>query len=203
MSHVMGHEDVTYTKGKIRDAQAEFAEYIEEYMMESGNDSGGVYDTKTTWHPDLVYDTWKEACDAVDKMAGFYHCHAVLYHDMDVDYDEVDATPSVKKLKERWQAARKHADELERASDIHNRKSDSISCAHCSSRISLAYCKTKYDCPVCGYDLRCPSVLARIGKADDKAARLHEAFLEEQGKIVKKLTKNAPLRWCVAYDFHC
>lgn len=94
MSHVMGHVDVTYTKGKIRDAQAEFAEYIEECMMESGSDEGGVYDTKTTWHPDLVYDTWKEACDAVDGMAGFYHCHAVLYHDMDVDYDEVDATPA-------------------------------------------------------------------------------------------------------------
>lgn len=201
MGHCIGHIDLDYEKGRLAQTEAYFVSEVEEIMCHEGNDEGGRYSTRTTWHEDKVYDTWEEARDAVDGMHGFYDCHAVLYRDADLS--SIGDTPSYRKLKERVDEAGKHARRLEAESDVHRRRADSITCPKCRSRIMLAYYRGEHDCPVCGMDMRSESVRRRVanawGKYRELKARLHDEYIG----LAKKLSGNAPLKWCVEYDFHC
>lgn len=134
----------------------------------------------------------EEARDAVDEMHGFYSCNAVLYRDADLS--PIGDAPSYRKLRERVEEAE---------TDVHNRKADSITCPRCRSRIMLAYYKGEHECPVCRTDMRSESARKRVANAWDRHRELQSRLRAERIRLAKKLAKNAPLRWCVDYDFHC
>lgn len=81
------------------------------------------------------------------------------------------------------------------ATDIHNRKSKTITCKACGSRVELARFKGSA-CPVCEKSLRSESARERV----DRAKKAHEAAVERLAAArAENARKHGGLAWMVSY----
>lgn len=104
---------------------------------------------------------------AINKLASMPDWNGVLYH-MDVP-----DTAAIKRLAAAERKAEERYREVCAATDIHNRKSKTITCKACGSRVELARFKGSV-CPVCKKSLRSESARERV----DRAKKAHEAAVE-------------------------
>ena len=115
--------------------------------------------------------------------------NGVLYH-MDVP-----DTAAIKRLAAAERKAEERYREVCAATDIHNRKSKTITCKACGSRVELARFKGSV-CPVCKKSLRSESARERV----DRAKKAHEAAVERLAAArAENARKHGELAWMVSY----
>ena len=177
---------------------AEISEEVEDY-----GDAHMPYDaSQMHWHETPVYRD-REAAELAIKTFdnGLYDDHAVLFHDCD------DALPTaeVERLEERIRAEKAKKLGYIDSHRVTNRKSDSVTCPKCKSRISLAFYREAKEpefykglCPVCQAELRPKSTLDRIRAYDAKIGELKKRLAVER----RKGSEKAPVKWLVKYEYH-
>lgn len=148
------------------------------------------------WHDDVTYPSRQEAEKAIKDMDnGFYDDHAVLFYDT----SKVPETDRMKTLRDRIDRLESRRCKAETDSDIHHRKSKSITCRKCGSVIMLHYYWGHCACPVCGTDLRSESVRKRIHLIESALKRTKSELKSEQDKRFEA----CPVKWLVKYEYHC
>lgn len=126
---------------------------------------------------------------AINKLASMPDWNGVLYH-MDVP-----DTAAIKRLAAAERKAEERYREVCAATDIHNRKSKTITCKACGSRVELARFKGSA-CPVCEKSLRSESARERV----DRAKKAHEAAVERLAAArAENARKHGELAWMVSY----
>lgn len=145
-------------------------------------------------HPEMILDSYDEAIERINGLdCGWYDDHGVLYR----SYSNVKPSKAYEQASEALEktiAARK--DYVEK-NDIHNRKSSSVTCPECGSRLTLSYLRGN-GCPLCKTDLRSETVQNRIKSFDKKISDLNKKCSE----LEKKQAGKAELRWLVKLEFH-
>lgn len=200
MTRITGYAALDYDGPDTGKAGERLADRVETLMARDPDyDGDGEYSVHTIWHGDMVYDTWGEACAAVDRLNADGNRHAVLYHAPDPF--AVDADPTVKRLYRRYSDATMRAWRLEEESDPHTRKGASIACPSCHSRIMLDRYAGTHDCPVCGADMRADGTRRRIRAAFDRARALQCEYEEARDRTLNRMAPAAPLEWCAAYEY--
>ena len=197
----MGHVRSQAVYDKTANRAGILAEISEE--VERNGDARAPYnESHMTWHESPVYadrEAAERAIEGFDK--GFYDDHAVLFHDC----DDAKPTAAVERLEERIWAERQKKLAYIDAHRVKSRKSESITCPKCGSRIMLAFYREvrepefyKGSCPVCNADMRPKSTLERIDAYDARIAELKERLAEEKRKGCEK----APVKWLVKFEYH-
>ena len=153
------------------------------------------YSNQLTIHDSKVFESYKDASDFMDNnyINWDYHDHAIPFH------DDRNLTPSKKAqdILSRISKNQEARDEYIQKNSVQNRKSKSVTCPCCESRLSLSYLRGQ-KCPLCGTDLRSNTVLSRIKKFDTDDKALRRALNEEN----KKASKKAPIKWLVKVEAH-
>lgn len=148
------------------------------------------------WHESRIYKNKEEALEAIRRYDnGFYDDHAVLFHDTDAAKE----TAKTKAIIERIGRIRQRLLKLEADTDVHNRKSATITCRHCDSRINLAYYHGRHDCPVCGGDMRSQTTLNRIAEVGQTLVSAKKQLQEERDRQ----SGECPVMWLVKFEYHC
>lgn len=130
---------------------------------------------------------------AINKLASMPDWNGVLYH-MDVP-----DTAAIKRLAAAERKAEERYREVCAATDIHNRKSKTITCKACGSRVELARFKGSV-CPVCKKSLRSESARERV----DRAKKAHEAAVERLAAArTENARKHGELAWMLSYIERC
>lgn len=106
---------------------------------------------------------------AINKLASMPDWNGVLYH-MDVP-----DTAAIKRLAAAERKAEERYREVCAATDIHNRKSKTIICKACGSRVELARFRGSV-CPVCKKSLRSESARERVDRAKRRMRRRSNAL---------------------------
>lgn len=196
MSHVVQYSIVD----KNIDKNALIADICYEVEHEDWLE-GGTYDAgQLTWHNDKIYDTEEEAREAIERFDnGWYDDHAVLFHDAS---GIAKKTKKIETLENRInnETAKKKAYIEQNA--ITNRKSASITCPTCNSRITLSYYRGTHFCPVCRGELYSSTVLVRLKKFDEKIDELTKELKKAEREQAKKNAAKAPVKWLVKYEYH-
>lgn len=148
------------------------------------------------WHENRIYRNEEEARKAINGYDnGWYDDHAVLFYDT----ESVEPSAKAKSIIQRIHGLQQKLEAFYKDSDVHNRKSDSITCRNCKSRIMLAYFRGRFRCPVCGEDMRSESVLKRDAKLRADIDRAQRELVNERDSHAGK----APVMWLVKYEYHC
>lgn len=144
-----------------------------------------------------VFDSYQDASDYLDEAVN----SVARYKDLAIPFhDGRDATTSKKleDVRSRIVKNENARNEYIAKNDIHNRKSKSVTCPCCDSRLTLSYLRIQ-KCPLCGTDLRSPTVLNRIQKFADDDKKLRKMEADEE----RKLSKKGPIKWLVKVEAHC
>lgn len=153
------------------------------------------YSNRLDIHENKVFGSYKDASDFMDNnyVNWDYHDHAIPFH------DDRNMRPSKKAqdIRSRIKKNMDFRDDYIRKNKVQNRKSKSITCPCCDSRLTLSYLRGQ-KCPLCDTDLRSPTVLSRIKKFDLDDKLLKQALNEEN----KKASKKAPIKWLVKVEAH-
>ena len=99
-------------------------------------------------------------------------------------------------LVERYEAARSSKEKIAKDGSIKNRTSEFIGCPKCGSKLKATFLHGEF-CPLCRADLRSPTTLDRLNKAQ---ARIDEAQkkLEDQRRKESKPV----IQWLVKIEYH-
>lgn len=190
----MGH-CVNYIAVSKNSSRQAILDDIREEVMHNDWEEGGNYHENLKWHEKKIYRDKDEAFEAIRRFDnGWYSDHAVLFHDT----DDLKKTAKITKLEERIANEKQKLNDYTLKNKIANRKSDTITCPHCHSRIALAYYRGFSDCPVCGTDMRSATVLERIDGYKKKIETLSKQLRDEKIKACEK----APVKWLVKYEYH-
>jgi hypothetical protein len=209
MSHNIRY--AVYPKNtKKSDIIAEIRDEVEHVDWEEG---GTYSSSQMHWHDGKVYDTRDAAEDAIRGYdTGWYSDHAVLFHDTD---GLERKTKRQETLESRLQAEKVKKNKYIEEHAIWNRKSDTITCPVCKSRINIDSYRTSlahrryaygYDnghmCPVCFGELWSQTTLKTVRQYDERIAKLEDELAAEKQKAKLKVAKKSPVRWLVKYEYH-
>ena len=151
-------------------------------------------DNGFTLHDSMIYDSWEEAKEAIDRFDnGWYDDHGVLYR----DYSSIKPTKQMVALTDKKREWRDKRAAYAKDNDIHNRKSGSISCPNCKSRLTLSFF-TGNNCPVCGTELRSDTVMHRLSAF---TAKIRDCDAK-RAELEKKQKEKAEVKWLVKLEFH-
>lgn len=143
-------------------------------------------------HPNTVCASRDDARECIRQLDNGW------YDDHGVKFTIAKPTKAMENLKSRIENMRSEKRTYIENHHIANRKSDTITCPKCKSRLSLAYMKGD-SCPLCHTDLRSNTVLNRIDKYDKDIANKEKQYREMERKCKEK----AETRWLVKLEFHC
>lgn len=160
---------------------------------------GGHGIDKIRWL-DHVCDTYDEAMYYIPLMdSGHYDQLAVKYREpREPGKKELELQERIRKAYERLQKE-KLTNRLE------GLKSEYVGCKTCGSKLRREHMARKSGsrcnfCPVCGADLRSPTVLKSIGNAEKAYKQAQKAYEEEVKRAAKH--RKAKLRWLVKIEYH-
>lgn len=168
-----------------------------EVMMEGDWGSGYDYGLANpeNWLRDGIYENREAAQKALKRYEGDYDDHAVLFHNT----DEAKETTAMRRIKKAIERKRTAMRKFDLANDVRNRKSKTITCPQCESRITLSYLRSGRECPVCFGDMRSKSVLERLARMKDEIGSLEDKLRAERDKQGDE----CPVRWLCKYEYHC
>ena len=153
-----------------------------------------------------VFDCVEDAQEWLDEHVGGCECKAVRYRAAGTYGDSA----RTEKLRKALPLANEQVDELMRVLDVRDRKSDSITCGNCRSRITLAYYRSGVDrrggqpCPVCGNNLLSKTARDRLFAARAKYAETYEKLKDAQREDKVRAAKKAGcVKWALMLDVHC
>lgn len=157
---------------------------------------GGHGIDEITWFTDIC-DTYDEAKDYIKLMdLGNYDQLAVRYRvPHEPGKKELELKARVQKAQERLQ----HEKEINRLAGM---KSEYVGCKNCGSKLSREHMLKKARgnfCPVCGADLRSPTVQKTIANAENAYKQAKKAYDEEVKRAAKR---SKTLRWLVKIEYH-
>lgn len=146
----------------------------------------GIWYERVRWNRNIVCATEGEAIRKLNALPDWY---GILYHKAAPD------TAAIKRLA----AAERRTKERHRAvcaeTDVHNRKSKTMTCGACGSRVELARF-TGSHCPVCGESLRSAGARERVRRAYEA----HKAAAERLSAArAENARKHGELAWMVSY----
>lgn len=142
------------------------------------------------WNKDIVCADKRAAIDKLNSMPDW---NGVLYH---VD---VPDTVAIKRLAAAERKAKERYHEVCAATDVHNRKSRTMTCKACGSRVELARFRGS-TCPVCGKSLRSEGARERV----DRAEKAHEAAVRRLAAArTENARKHGELAWMLSYIERC
>jgi len=174
------------------------AEIDHRVSMENWEEGGGLY-KGIRWLEGTVYPNVEEAERALEELdRGSYDNLAVLFRDV----RGAKETAKMKKIAEQKESTMRARDSYAESQSVHNRKSDTITCPKCKSRLALAYLRGEH-CPLCNTELRSNTFVLRMEKYDDKLKELDKKYKEEKRKAEKKIEKKAEIKWRIKYEYHC
>lgn len=160
---------------------------------------GGHGIDKIRWL-DHVCETYDEAMYYIPLMdSGHYDQLAVKYREpREPGKKELELQERIRKAYERLQKE-KLTNRLE------GLKSEYVGCKTCGSKLRREHMARKSGsrcnfCPVCGADLRSPTVLKSIGNAEKAYKQAQKAYEEEVKRAAKH--RKAKLRWLVKIEYH-
>lgn len=192
MSHYMSH----VTVNKENEIQKEAKNFAKRYCDRYENPDG-VYHGNLTIQKSTVYDSIESA----DEYLNRYYYAKGDYYDCAVPYKDLDSVKPPKKMteiKQRISENRKQKERYISENKVQNRTSKSITCTCCGSRLNLSYLDGQ-KCPLCGTDLRSPTVQNRIKKFDKDYDKLQRELEKEKRKLIQK----APVKWRIKLEIHC
>lgn len=192
MGHIICHKVLERDVDK-----AEVLDEIREEVLHEDWQEGGRYHGNLRWHEDTVYVGIDKAEEAIDRLTGreaYVDC-AVLFRDVEA----VPATAKVRSIDARIARVQAAMQSFESAHSIHARKSRTVSCPRCESRIAVGYMRGRSErCPVCGADLRAKSTIERLAEFERRLRDLER----ERAVELKKGAGKAPVRWLLKYEYH-
>ena len=191
MGHAVEYETVK-NKSDIIKAAKTFAYY----NVDPGENPGREYHGDMTIVEDKICDTVEDADEYLKERFDHHD-----YRDGAVRFHDTKAIKKTKKMEALDTKARKLFADKEayiKKNRVQNRKSDTITCPKCGSRLNLAYFNTQ-KCPLCGTDLRSNTVQNRIKKFEKDI----KAAWAEYRKEERKLKTKAPIKWRVKVEVHC
>lgn len=158
---------------------------------------GGHGIDKIRWL-DHVCDTYDEAEEYIKLQdSGYYDQLAIKYRvPHKPGKKELELKARVQKAQERLQ----HEKEINRLAGL---KSEYVGCKNCGSKLSREHMLKKARgnfCPVCGADLRSPTVQKTIANAENAYKHAKKAYDEEVKRAVK--SGKANIRWLVKIEYH-
>ena len=155
---------------------------------------GDGYCSNLTLHENKIYDSRDQAQEAINGFDnGWYDDHAVLFRDL----DSVKESREIINIKERLKKTQVAKTEYIRANPVTNRSSEFIGCKNCGSKLSRTHLRAN-NCPLCGNDLRSPTVLSRIKAYDAKIDKLQSELTA--AKLRQK--DNADVCWLQKIEYH-
>ena len=188
-------------------------------IAENAYREGDGYDTSQMhWHDDIVYQSKKEAMDAISLLdQGFYDDHAVLFK----HYEGLDTT-SMPKPNKTEQAANENVTNKIKALNayiekhhVSDYKSKLVTCPNCGSKIATDWLdpnkhnithSERDNCPVCHSSLQAESTLAHIQKLSenvDKAKiKAHQLQQRRIDRWQKSMEKQVETCWLIKYEYH-
>ena len=192
MGHLIHYMDFPY-KTSRKEMCRERAIFVED---NGARDGGHLMSSDSGFklHENIICDSYDDAIEKIQQLDnGWYDDHGVLYR----SYQNVKKTKQMLALKEKRQEVLQKASEYKKANDIHNRKSETITCPKCKSRLALAYfCGN--NCPLCRTSLLSDTVKNRINAFDTKVKEIDKKYAAEE----KKMKDKAELRWLVKLEIH-
>ena len=155
---------------------------------------GGCYHGNLTWHEDRVYESERDAHEAIERFDnGFYDDHAVLFR----DGGSVAPSKELEKLDDYRKRTLEKRDAFAREHSVANLAARYIGCRKCGSKLAREFVRGER-CPLCHADLRADYITAKIAAYDAKVAEIDERI--EAAK--KKLASRAEVCWLVKYEYH-
>ena len=142
----------------------------------------------------IVCDNYEEAVNKINEYdRGFYDDHGVMYY----DYTNVKPTKAMENLMQRKRVLLGKKKEYIDAHRIHSRKSKTMTCPKCGSKLTLESFMGDY-CPVCRRDLRSETVRERIAQFNKKIEECDMKYVE----LEKKQKSKAEIKWLVKLEWH-
>ena len=192
MGHYVGYQDFSEraTKSEMFAMRAMLIE------REGERDTDGTLmssDNGFTLH-NIVCGSYEEAVEKIAEYDnGWYDDHGVKYY----DYSGVRPTKQMLDLDKRISDMEKKKSEYIDENRVQNRKSETVRCPECGSRLAIGYLNTQY-CPLCRTDLRSETVRNKIQWFDRKIRELNK----KRSELEKKQKSKASVRWLVKIEFH-
>ena len=160
-------------------------------------------------------EDWQEGCSGlgspirwIDVTLADYD-HALQYiedHDngwydqLAVKYKDYPRSTKMSKamadLRTRFDAAVASKNKIAQDGSIKNRTSEYIGCPKCGSKLKASYLRGE-SCPLCRADLRSPTTLDRLNKAQQRMEELQRKMEEQHKKETKPV-----VRWLVKAEYH-
>ena len=190
MSHVIRHDVLPLKVDKRL-----YLSDISEEVFHEDRAEGGSYHGSFQW----VDSIEPFACE--DDARAYLVKHFQGYNDGAVrfyDVNDLIDSKRVIQLKENLTALENRLKKFERDHNPRNRKSDSVTCQKCRSRISLFYYRGDHSCPVCGGELYAQSTVSKIASYKARIKETEGKISEER----KKRAKKAPIKWLAKYEYH-
>lgn len=196
MSHNINYFDYPENVDKNKVIN-ELETYVSHEAWQEGGHLGHI-----RWIPGPVCESRDDAVkyiEAHDK--GWYDCLAVRYLEPDFQKKSkayIELQQRYKKAYDRYSTL----NEEEYASTV---KSAFIGCKTCGSKLSRKHILERRHgaysnfCPVCGADLRSPTMQDRIKKAREAMCEIQKKLEQEERHMAKR---NGDIRWLVKIEFH-
>lgn len=169
---------------------------IEAIALEEGDFDCAPF-SEIRWLPERTYASREDARDAIRRLdRGDYDALAVPFRDVDATKDSA----TVKRARERCQAATEELNKAIADARPRNRAAAYVSCPECGSKVSTRHFAGDGDrCPVCRRgDLRSKTAVAKVERC---RARKEEAL----GRLREAKANNgrrAPVKWLLKFEFH-
>lgn len=190
MGHLIEYMDFP-KKASKEDIFRSRAEFIED---NGDRDRGHLlsHDNGFTLHKDILCDTCDEAIEKIDSLdRGWYDDHGVLYK----DYSKAGNSKAMQAMLDKRREIGKKKAEYISENHVKSRKSESVTCPKCKSRLTISYLGSDY-CPLCRTDLRSDTVKNRIKSFDNRMAECDKKYEE----LMKK--RKYEERWLVKLEIH-
>lgn len=132
--------------------------------------------------------------------AGDYRDCAVRYYD--TIYVDSHPTKKLTNLMQQITKLQEAKKDFEKESRVQNRKSKSITCPKCGSRLSLDYLKGNI-CPLCETDLRSDTVLSRLKSFDERIVQAKKQYRQALEEARKNCRNKNSILWRFKVEVHC
>lgn len=166
------------------------------FAQQVGDDS--YYHGMMHIHDKVVFSTYDEAERKCRELAdgGFYYDVAVPFHPSKEYKPSAKCKAIEKKIENLEERCVKYIAEA----DVHARKSATITCPECGSRLNLKYAFGN-SCPVCRTELRSATALKKITDCE-KQIRQAKKELHEEHERLKRKNASKEIKWCVKMEVH-
>lgn len=150
-----------------------------------------------------VFDTEREAMDYLESTFGNYDQIAVQFK-RPVG-KELSPTQKLLNARKKWKDCYQRLRAFDKP-HYAGVASKTVTCKKCGSSLATAFCGKSYNnnCPVCRADLRPPSTLEALAKAQSNYKQAQkELEMLERGFEQKQTARKYELYWAVACEVHC